>query len=117
VKFLVDAQLPYHLSQLLKQKGYDAIHTDDLPHKERTSDDEIREVSQNENRIVITKDDDFLDSFYVQNIPHKLLLITTGNIKNKKLYELFSKNIEPVVAMFEEYRFIELNNTDVIGRE
>ena len=117
MKFLVDAQLPYRLSQLLRERGFDSIHTDDLPDKERTSDEEIRTISHKENRIVITKDDDFLDSFFVRSVPRQLLLVTTGNIKNKKLYELFSKNFDAMIKMFEEYNFIELNNIDVIGHE
>jgi len=31
MKFLVDAQLPYHLKAWLLLKGFDAIHTTDLP--------------------------------------------------------------------------------------
>lgn len=36
MKFIVDAQLPYVVAKLIKAKGFDAIHTDDLPNKERT---------------------------------------------------------------------------------
>jgi len=43
-------------------------------------DIEIRTVADSEMRIVITKDYDFLDSYYFQNSPKKLLQITTGNI-------------------------------------
>ena len=38
MKFLVDAQLPVKLAQILRQKGYDAIHTKELPHQNQTSD-------------------------------------------------------------------------------
>jgi len=31
VKFIVDAQLPARLKYWLVEKGYDTIHTDDLP--------------------------------------------------------------------------------------
>jgi predicted nuclease of predicted toxin-antitoxin system len=31
MKFLVDAQLPVKLAQLLRQKGYNTIHTKELP--------------------------------------------------------------------------------------
>ena len=88
MKFIIDAQLPAVLSKYLKGKGFDVIHTDDLPNKEFTTDSEIREISVKENRIVITKDSDFLDSFFVKAIPPKLLLVSTGNIKNKALISL-----------------------------
>jgi len=83
MRFIIDAQLPFALSKYLEQKGFDVIHTDDLPNREYTTDNEIREISVKENRIVITKDADFLDLFYVNSIPPKLLLVSIGNIKNK----------------------------------
>ena len=59
MRFIIDAQLPFALSKYLEQKGFDVIHADDLPNKEYTTDNEIREISVKENRIVITKDADF----------------------------------------------------------
>lgn len=35
MKFIVDAQLPREIAWILKNKGFDAIHTDDLADKER----------------------------------------------------------------------------------
>jgi predicted nuclease of predicted toxin-antitoxin system len=81
------------LSKYLENKGFDVIHTDDLPGKDYTTDKEIREISVKENRIVITKDSDFLDSFYVKGSPPKLLLVSTGNIKNKVLLSLCESSI------------------------
>jgi predicted nuclease of predicted toxin-antitoxin system len=46
MKFVVDAQLPYGLKLFLKDNGYDAIHTDDMPNMERTSDTEIINISE-----------------------------------------------------------------------
>lgn len=43
--FLVDANLPYKLALMLRNKGYDVLHTDDLSNKERTTDNEIRDIS------------------------------------------------------------------------
>ena len=37
MKFLLDAQLPKKLTDFLRWKGYDAIHTLDLEHKISTS--------------------------------------------------------------------------------
>jgi predicted nuclease of predicted toxin-antitoxin system len=65
MKFIVDAQLPYRLALYIRQKGHDAIHTDDLPDKERTTDSEIRRIAQQDNRVVISKDSDFLDSHLI----------------------------------------------------
>jgi len=117
MRFIIDAQLPFSLKKLLIDIGHDVIHTDDLIDKERTSDNEIREVSDNQNRIVISKDSDFVDSFYVKGIPKKLLLISTGNIKNSELFSLFSKNIEKIVILFETNDLVEMDNNDIIAHE
>lgn len=92
IKFIIDAQLPYSLNLLLKEKGYDCIHTDDLPNKEKTTDREIKKVAKEENRIVITKDIDFFDSYILNKSPANLLLVSTGNITNKNLF-IYLKNI------------------------
>ena len=117
MKFIIDAQLPFRLSKLLKEKGHDVIHTDDLPHKEKTSDNEICKASEQENRIVVTKDVDFLNSFYLHNNPKRLLIITTGNIKNVKLFELILNNMEHIEELFNQYNLVELNNNEIIGHE
>jgi predicted nuclease of predicted toxin-antitoxin system len=117
MRFIIDTQLPYILADFLKKKGYDVIHTFDLPNKDYTSDNEIREISVRENRIVITKDSDFLDSFYITGIPPKLLLVSTGNIKNKVLIHLFETNFDGITKLFETYNLIELDNFDILGHE
>ena len=55
MKYLIDAQLPYLLADVLCQKGFEVVHTDDLPDKDETSDTMIRQVANHEDRIVITK--------------------------------------------------------------
>lgn len=117
MKFFVDAQLPYQLCILLSGRGHDTIHTDDLPSKERTADSVIRTIVQKEKRILITKDSDFENSFFLQHSPKKLLIITTGNIKNKALYALIINNIEQIVKMFKTYDLVELDNYGIIGHE
>jgi predicted nuclease of predicted toxin-antitoxin system len=117
MKFIVDAQLPVSLSKFFQNKGFDAIHTDDLPNKELTTDNEIRDISLNESRIIITKDSDFLDSYYVKGIPEKLLLVTTGNIKNKELLRIFELNLDEILRLFIDCSFVEIDNFEISGHE
>ena len=117
MKFFVDAQLPYQLSNLLKEKGYDTKHTDDLPAKERTRDSVIRALVKKEKRILISKDSDFENSFYLLRSPKKLLMVTTGNIKNKELFALITNNIGQIEKMFKIYDLIELDNRGIIGHQ
>ncbi len=62
----------------------------------------------------MTKDRDFLDSFLLRQQPYKLLLVTTGNITNSELVELFAKNLSQLADLFEQYSLIEINRDDII---
>lgn len=117
MKYLVDAQLPYLLAEVLRKKGYDVIHTDDLPDKDETSDTIIRQIATRENRVVITKDSDFQDSYFLFGQPPWLLLLTTGNIKNRQLLDLFRSNMAAIDELFLLHTFIELGNDDYIVHE
>lgn len=114
MKFLVDAQLPQQLARWLQAEGHEAVHTRDLPGGNRTGDTAINEISLREQRVVVTKDEDFVDLFLLRHQPYKLLLVATGNISNKELERLFQKNLAHIVTAFETYDFIELDRTALI---
>lgn len=117
MKFLIDANLPFRLALTLRKKGFEIVHTDDLPNKERTTDSEIRNISVEHNLIIVTKDSDFLDSHLISGIPQKLLLVTTGNIINNILIDLFDKNFLKICEHFENYDLIEVSLEQIIVYE
>jgi predicted nuclease of predicted toxin-antitoxin system len=82
MKFLVDAQLPVCLARFLQTSGHDAIHTKDLPQQNSTSDTQINNISIQQERIVITKDSDFVNSFLTIQKPYKLLFIIAPKIRS-----------------------------------
>jgi len=114
MKFLVDAHLPRSLVHRLREVGYDAIHTRDLSRGNRTPDTVINNLSMREQRIVVTKDEDFVTSFILYHQPYKLLLVSTGNIKNTELELLFLTNINHIVTAFTACDFIEIDRTSLI---
>ncbi|MEP6988152.1 MAG: DUF5615 family PIN-like protein [Chloroflexota bacterium] len=114
MKFLIDAQLPRRLAIAIQAVGHDVIHTLDLPNGNATPDSQINNLSVEDERIVVTKDSDFVDSFYLSGKPYKLLLISTGNITNTELVNLFLPQLLAMVEAFEESRFVELSRTALI---
>jgi len=114
MRFLVDAQLPRRLAYLLREAGHDAVHTLDLPDANRTTDNEILEIAAREQRVVVTKDADFVNSFLLLHQPEKLLLISTGNIRNADLEALFLVNIAAIAAAFDTASLVELTRTAVV---
>ena len=63
MRFLIDAQMPRRLAYWLNSNGHDCLHTLDLPEGNRTTDAEISALSVREQRVVITKDSDFVEDF------------------------------------------------------
>lgn len=114
MKFIVDAQLPKQLSYFLQQKGYDSIHTLDLPNKNASSDLEINDLSLKESRIVISKDSDFFNRYLTKVEPFKLLLISTGNLSTNELINIFEKNIDKIIDEITHNFVVEITKESLI---
>ncbi len=113
MKFLVDAQLPKRLSNYLNRKGHDSLHTFDLPRKNETVDQSLIDLSKESGRIVISKDKDFYYSAILQHEPIKLIMVTTGNIHNSKLLDIFQENLPKLCELIDQYQIIEVTTTSV----
>jgi len=114
MKFLVDAQLPRQLADFLRERGYDTIHTLNMPDANATSDTEITKLSLAEKRVVISKDADFYDSFLQKAEPYKLLYLTTGNISTKALIRLFDLNFDQIIERISLDDVVEMDSTTLI---
>jgi predicted nuclease of predicted toxin-antitoxin system len=114
MKFIVDAQLPRRLAHQMRELGADAVHTLDLPARNFTTDSEIRRVAAAEQRVVVTKDRDFVDSFLMNGEPAKLLFITTGNIPNAQLEQLVYSNWQGLLQMLNQGDYVELSRTSLV---
>jgi predicted nuclease of predicted toxin-antitoxin system len=113
MNFLVDAQLPRRLVQVLTEAGFDTLHTLDLPDGNRTSDASIIEMADRDDRIVVSKDADFVNSHLILGRPRRLLLVSTGNIKNADLEVIFRARLPEIVSAFVSSNFVELSRTDL----
>jgi len=90
---------------------------DSLPKGDESSDLEITEYADKHDLMVCTKDFDFYHSHMVLNRPNKLFLITTGNIKNRQLFDLIRENTLIIKNILTSCKFIELTNDGIIGHE
>ncbi len=114
MKFIIDAQLPQKLADFLVRKGFDSIHTLQLLAKNKTKDKQIIQISEEQKRVVITKDYDFLESFLIIGKPPKLLLVKTGNISNKELLKLFEQQLTVIIDALNGNALIELHANKII---
>jgi len=101
MKFLVDNQLPLTLARWLRGRDYYAIHL--LECDLAQADDAIVwERAKSEERILITKDEDF---FILATRPHdhgKLLWLRMGNCRTSFLLQRLNKQWETITAAFSE---------------
>lgn len=116
MKVLIDAHLPRRMAEWFARVGCDAIHTLDLPAGNRSTDQEISSIAEKDQRILITKDSDFVDTHLLSGTPPKLLLISTGNIRNSDLESLIVPLIPDLVRHFAEHSFLELGIAGIVLR-
>jgi len=117
MRFLVDAQLPKRFCAWLTEAGHEALHTFELPRGNRTTDTEILNVAEREQRIVVTKDDDFVQSFLIAGRPGRLLLVSTGNIANDRLELIVRGHVLEIAEAFESASFVELGRESLTVHE
>ena len=89
-------------------------YTLDLRDGNSTSDAELSDICAREQRVLVTKDLDFADSFLLKREPPLLLLISTGNINNRDLEALFSTRLSDVVTAFASSSFVELERDSIV---
>lgn len=93
MKFICDVHLPYKLVHFLNNQQHEAVHVNSLENKWFTDDDTISHYEDNNNMVVISKDEDFRTSYFLKHKPKKFIHVTLGNISNNELIEIFSKNM------------------------
>ena len=98
----------------LVSAGHEAIHTLNLPDKNQTTDRYIRQLADSEERIVVTKDADFVTSHIVLGSPLRLLQISTGNLSNTPLCPLILSNLGRIKIAFTSANFVEITATNLM---
>jgi len=115
VKYLVDAPLPKRMIAWLRSMGFDAKHTSDLPDGNRSTDAQLLIASETEQRAIVTKDADFVDSHLLAGRPEKML-VSTGNIGNRDLEQLVQPLLPTIDQEFQTHSFLELGRTGLFVR-
>ncbi|BCW96715.1 MAG: DUF5615 family PIN-like protein [Fimbriimonadales bacterium] len=114
MRWLIDAQLPMRLAAHLRQAGEETLHTLEMPLGNRTPDNAIKQLSLLQEYIVVTKDSDFVDNLLLHGNVYKLLLVSTGNITNDDLIELFRVHLQAMSEALSESRFVELTRAGLV---
>ncbi|WP_395045252.1 DUF5615 family PIN-like protein [Flavobacterium sp.] len=71
MKFLCDVHISFKLVNAIKNLGFDCIHVNSILDKWFSKDSEITKFADENDYIMITKDADFRDSFFIKQSPKK----------------------------------------------
>jgi predicted nuclease of predicted toxin-antitoxin system len=108
LKFVVDNQLPAALAGWLRSRGEDAVHV--LEREQARADDRLiwREASA-EQRIVVSKDEDFVLLASRPGDSGRLLWLRLGNCRTADLIARLDASWEAIAQAFiEGQRIVEL---------
>jgi predicted nuclease of predicted toxin-antitoxin system len=106
MRFLCDVHISYKLTKHLISLGFDSIHVNEILDKSETKDSDICKFADQNNYVIISKDSDFRDSFFVKRTPKRLIKINLGNIPNQELINIFSDNIELIQKLDAKFYFL-----------
>ena len=115
MKFLCDVHISFKLVKTIQVLGFECIHVNAILDKWHTKDSEIAKYVDENNYILITKDSDFRDSFFIKNSPKKLIKINLGNISNRELITIFENNLSKIdtISNNNSNFIIEVNSTEL----
>ena len=91
MRFLCDVHISYKIKKFLKNKDHYCIHINEILSQDRTIDHDIAAYCNEKDLILITKDEDFLDTYLIEHLPRKLIKIHLGNISTNKLIDIIDK--------------------------
>ena len=104
----MDAQLPPALARWIVSQGHEATHVFDIG-LESADDPVIWNRAQREHTVIVSKDEDFVDTWLLSVDPLQLVWIRKGNCSNRALLEWLAPLWFDVVKRLEQgEKLIEL---------
>ncbi len=113
MRLLVDAQLPMKLVDVLNRLGQDALHVSQIPGGTANSDRFIADYCDQDSRILVSKDYDFVDSHLIGLTPLKLIWVSVGNCRVFDLITLFENNIDLIERHMSVHNFLQLSRAGI----
>lgn len=106
LRLLLDANISWRLINELQPLVNTIKHVDSIGITIPAKDNEIWQFAKENNFIIISNDNDFLDLLNWKGFPPKVVLLKTGNQSNTYLLQVIIKHIPDI---------IELSESDEIG--
>lgn len=114
MRFIIDAHLPKSVAAAFSDLGHVVIHTREMPEGNATPDNDIISVADHDG-IVVSKDDDFYQSFLLHGKPPQLILVKVGNMRLKEITDLFVKIAPEIVDLLRQHDLLEVHRDKIIA--
>lgn len=115
MKFICDVHIPVRLYKFLVTQGHESNHVNQLLYGSSTPDSAISHYADQNDCIVVTKDTDFRNTYFLRKTPHKLIRVCLGNIPNDRLLELFQNQLALIEQLNQEDSFyLEINSDSTL---
>ena len=114
MRFLCDVHITLKLSKRLEQLGHQSEHVNNILDKWHTLDRDITTYVDALEGILITKDQDFRNSYLLNRTPRKLIKINLDNISNGELLRIIETHLDLISELDKEHKsfMIEINKDD-----
>ena len=113
MKILLDANISWKLTNKLIPIYDECAHVDYIGLNVPVDDLDIWKYARDNDFIIVTKDNDFLDLLDVYRFPPKVVLIRTGNNSSQALLELLINVKEKI----EELKNSNIGLLEIINRK
>lgn len=113
MRFIVDAHLPKSIAEIFADLGHDAVHTSELPTGNATDDRDIILIAADD-AIIVSKDEDFYQSFLIHGKPPQLIFVKVGNMRLKEIKQLFIKVAPKLIDLLGQHDLLELHRDKII---
>ena len=114
MRFIIDAHLPMSVAQAFADLGHTVVHTRDMPLGNATDDNDIISVAGNDG-IVVSKDEDFYQSFLLHGKPPQLIHVKVGNMRLKEVTILFEKIAPKIADLLGQHDLLEVYRDKIIA--
>lgn len=106
MRFLCDVHISYKVKNFLLRQGHEATHVNELPEKSETNDVLICRYADKANCVLITKDADFVDFYYIKQSPKRVLKINLGNVATSELIQMIAGVLPFIENLLHRERFL-----------
>lgn len=116
MKVLCDVHNSLKVVSFFKSKDIKAVHVNNILDSFYSSDKAIAAYADENDYILVTKDVDFRNSYFIQKSPQRLIRICLGNINNSDLIKIFEEQLSFLVKAYKSYTqfYIEINSNGTL---